>query len=107
MAVRKDDKFFNTTEEGKEYVKKRVTKCESQEEKVLEIFRKEKKHLTASQVWEIYGGMITPLTSIRRAMTRLKNSGILVKTRLKRNGFYNQPECFFKLHEVEPKTEKK
>lgn len=105
MAVRKSDKFFNTTEENSEYVKKRVKQCETQEERVLEIFRKEKRHLTASQVWEIYGGMVTPLTSIRRAMTRLKNAGILVKTRLKRQGFYNQPECFFKLHEVEPKKE--
>lgn len=101
MAVRKDDKFFNTTNEDAEKVKKRVADCESQEERVLEIFRKEKRHLTASQVWEIYGGMITPITSIRRAMTRLKTAGIIVKTRLKRTGLYNQPECFYKLRTKE------
>ena len=43
MAVRKDDKFFNTTNEDAEKVKKRVKDCESQEERVLEIFRKQKR----------------------------------------------------------------
>jgi Fe2+ or Zn2+ uptake regulation protein len=95
--IKKSDKFFNTTNENKEHVKKRVAMCESQEERVLEIFRKKKKHLTASQVWEIFGGMVTPLTSIRRAMTRLKNAGVIKKTRLKRGGLYNKPEYFYKL----------
>lgn len=101
--IKKSDKFFNTTNEDKEHVKKRVKVCESQEERVLDIFRKKKKHLTASQVWEIYGGMITPLTSIRRAMTRLKIAGIIKKTRLKRDGLYNKPEYYYKLT---PKKEK-
>lgn len=100
MAVRKDDKFFNTTGEDAEYVKKRVEKCVTQEERVLEIFRKQNRALTASQVWEIFGTIGTPLTSIRRAMTRLKTAGILDKTNLKRNGLYNQPENYFKMHEV-------
>lgn len=96
--VKKSDKFFNTTDEDKEHVKKRVSTCESQEERVLEIFRKQKIHLSASQVWELYGGMITPITSIRRAITRLKVAGVIKKTRLKRDGLYNKPEYYYKLN---------
>lgn len=95
--IKKSDKFFNTTNENLDHVKKRIKKCESQEERVLDIFRNKKIHLTASQVWEIYGGLVTPLTSIRRAMTRLKIAGIIIKTKLKKDGIYNKPEYFYKL----------
>lgn len=101
MAVKKRDKFFNTTNEAPEAAKKRVTECESQKERIWEIFKKEKRHLSASQVWEIYGGLVTPLTSIRRAMTVLTIEGILVKTRLKRDGIYNRPECFYRIRKKE------
>lgn len=103
MAVSKSDDFFNTTNEDQDHVKKRVKKCNSQKERVLELFRKHKKtqtHFTASQIWELYGGMTTPLTSIRRAMTQLTTAGILIKTNLKRDGLYNYPECFYKLKNI-------
>jgi Fe2+ or Zn2+ uptake regulation protein len=107
MGVKKSDKYFNTTNENKSFVKKRESTCNSQKERVLDIFRelsKQKiKHATASQVHEIYGAIGTPLTSIRRAMSQLANDGILEITNLKRDGLYNYPERFYRLREINNK----
>ena len=54
----------------------------TQEARVLSLFRKNPKALLgASQVWNLVApGSRTPITSIRRAMSELVTTGLIVKT---------------------------
>ena len=95
--MKKTDKYFNTTNETPESVKIYEKKNESQNDRILSIFKKEKKPLTASQVWERFGMIGAPLTSMRRGITQLKVSGILVKTEFVKEGLYGRAEFYYKL----------
>jgi Fe2+ or Zn2+ uptake regulation protein len=68
-------------------------KTQKQEEIIRKLFLQRKK-MTASQVHELYPNNV-PLTSIRRAITNLKNEGILVKLSEKVPGMYGSPEHFY------------
>lgn len=95
--MKKTDKYFNTTNEDENSVKFYAVKNESQNDRILSIYKKARKPLTASQVWEIYGMIGAPLTSMRRGITQLKIAGILVKTEFLKEGLYGRGEYYYKL----------
>ena len=97
MGVKKSDTHFNTTNEDGETVRKYAEKNVNQNNRVLEILKKAKKPMTASQVWEIYGMVATPLTSMRRALTTWKVAGIVEKTDKKREGLYGRSEYHYQI----------
>jgi hypothetical protein len=67
-----------------------------QEKEILRFFYA-KKQLTASECYQLYGKPEVPLTSIRRAITNLKNKGNLIITNIKKIGFYGRPESVYQL----------
>ena len=64
--------FFNTTNEV-ENLPLYISKAKTQNERVLEILKEAKTHLTPPEVWAHYQNRYgkCPLTSIRRALTTL------------------------------------
>ena len=62
--------YFNTTEEPAERVKEYKAKAQTQEQKILDIFRYFDDPLSAEDVY-CHFNKRTPLTSIRRAITVL------------------------------------
>ena len=87
--------FFNTTRETGEVLKEMTAAAGKQNQEVLSIMRR-LKSATPSQVHRAYG-TLTPITSIRRAMTTLTSDGHLVKTDQKVMGPYARPEFIWKL----------
>ena len=97
MGVKKSDIHFNTTNEESGTVKKYAEKNINQNNRVLEILKKQKKPMTASEVWETFGTIGTPLTSIRRALSTWKAAGEVEITEFKKEGIYGRPEYYYKL----------
>ena len=93
--------YYNTNNEGSKALESSEKKAKSQEEIILEIFRSKQK-LSASQTWAIYDSSgMTPITSIRRAITNLCKNSKLVKTADTINGLYGKQEHIYKLHEID------
>lgn len=90
--------FFNTTKTKGPLLKQFQQKTETQETIVLNIYRSQKKGLTPSEVYKNYPDRITPLTSIRRAITNLMNNRKLVKTGIQREGIYGRPEHEYRIY---------
>ena len=91
--------FYNTTHEKGRVLVKLCEQSESQEQKVLDIFRRSKTGLTASEVFKQYPEKNVPLTSIRRAITNLMQlERKLIKTTNKRAGIYGKPETEYQLY---------
>ncbi len=68
-------------------------KNETQEKKILAIFRRVAEPMPPSRVHIEYGRPDTPVWSIRRGITDLTNEGKLVKTGIKTMGPFGRPEC--------------
>ena len=90
--------YFNTTNIIDPLLKNHENKAKSQEQKVLNIYRKSKKGLTASEVFRQYPEKNTPLTSIRRAISNLFNDRFIEKTPLKREGIYGRTEFIYTIY---------
>lgn len=90
--------FYNTTNETGQKLEQRQQKAERQEDKVLSIFRESKRGLTASEVYQLFLDRRTPIGSIRRAITNLKNEKKLVKTDILRPGMYEVNEHEYQLN---------
>ena len=91
--------YFNTTSERGEKLKIFDNKSEAQEANVLNIFKsKRADNLTASEVLRLYPEKGILITSIRRAISNLKNWNFLEKTTVKRAGIYGRPECAYQLY---------
>ena len=89
---------YNTTEETGESLKEYREKAERQEDKVLAIFREMGFPMTAEQVHNQFpNSFMTPITSIRRAITDLTNKGLLERTEEKRKSFFNRATYVWKL----------
>lgn len=71
---------FNTTEKKGEELEEAQTKCSKQTEKILRLFQQHPR--TGFTPWDVHYqlGQQMMITSIRRAMTTLTDSGYLVKT---------------------------
>lgn len=88
--------YFNTTRENPQLVMEFTHKAKAQETEVLNCF-KENELLSASEVWKQLKKPLTPLTSIRRAITVLKDKGKLAKTELRRKGIYGRSEIVWQI----------
>lgn len=89
-------KYYNTTHETGNDLKEFISKASTQDQRVLDIFKRHKEEYSASQLWH----MLTrdcPLTSIRRSLSNLKNKGAIVKTNNKIIGIYGRNEYKYKL----------
>jgi len=90
--------YYNTTNVTDPLLKNQESKAISQEKKILNMFRRSKRGLTASEVFRQYPDKNTPLTSIRRAITNLCNDRFLEKTSLKREGIYGRTEFIYTIY---------
>lgn len=85
----------NTTHETGTRLAEYTSKAQSQEDKVLELFKRQDRPMSPWEVWEYFPNW--PPTSARRAITNLTHSGLLEKTNIKRTGLYGRPEYFWRL----------
>lgn len=80
---------------------KAVKAAALQDAKVMQIFRDHSDRyggmLTPSQVWDIGGGSMWILTSVRRSISNLTKAGALVKTDYVQDGPYGRPESLWRL----------
>ena len=89
--------YYNTTSQNGQELKDYTKKAETQEELILKTFQR-LKYLTPSEAWKASGQeQKSPITSIRRAITDLTNSGALIKTEIKKDGLYGRPESVYKI----------
>lgn len=89
--------FFNTTHEGGKELIERTATAINQEGAVMEMFQRYGK-LSASQCWEHLNDttrLTWVLTSVRRAITVLKNKGKLAKTTKKVVGIHSKNEYIY------------
>lgn len=89
---------YNSTQEKGRQLALYEAKVISQEKRIALFFKKYyDRGFTASQIKTTLFGAndITPITSIRRAISDLVGMGILVKTDFKRKGLYDRMEIVF------------
>lgn len=95
----KQNNYHNTTAQAGAILVTYAEKAKTQDEEVLEIFKRYSK-LTASEAFRWYQdehSTDVPLTSIRRAISNLSKEGALTKTDDQRTGIYGRPEYVYKL----------
>ena len=90
--------FYNTTHDRLHNLTQNEAKASAQEDIVKNIFRGKRKGLTAPEVLRLYPDNMVPLTSIRRAITNLTNTGYLVKTPFKREGLFGRNNFIYRLN---------
>ena len=89
--------YFNTTNQKADFVELAEDKALNQEQTILHLFNTFKT-MTASDCAKMFECVNTPITSIRRGMTNLKNLGILTKTDNTQIGMYGRPEYVYELN---------
>jgi len=95
--------YYNTIEEVGTALTESKKKTRKQEDLIYSLFQKRNEPLSPSMVLS-QSGLNCPITSIRRAMTDLTNSGHIVKTNRQVRGMYNKPEHLWELPDLkEPK----
>ena len=84
--------YYNTTELAGDELKKAWSDAETQELKILVLFREHPRvTFTPFEVMRhVFPDGRTPITSVRRAITNLTDSGALVKTPHQREGEYGK-----------------
>ena len=87
--------YFNTTSLRGAALAKAIASASNQDEAVMAMFRVYRS-LSPSMAWEIYGKRC-PITSIRRSISELADSGALVKTGIQVPGIYKAVEHVWKL----------
>lgn len=90
-----NDSFYNTTHEVNPDLARHRQAATKQDDLVLDFYRRRAGELfTPSEVWQRAGfaAQDVPLTSVRRAITNLTDEGRLVKTTVRRIGFYSHNE---------------
>lgn len=99
--------YFNTTDSAGRELRQYVADAECQEGKLLTWFGDADGCYSPSMLRRLVFVNKAPLTSVRRAITNLTNSGQLVKTSHQVQGPYGKPEyCWRKPHgSDEPKQE--
>lgn len=86
--------YYNTNNLKDETLSVAETKTERQEQKIRKLFGKFHK-MTPSDVFHHFQN--TPITSVRRGITNLKNEGLLEKTSEMKQGIFGSPEHYYKL----------
>jgi len=91
--------YFNTTKETGAPLRIFEHKSDAQEAKIWKLFKKHVgRELTASEVLRIYPEKGMLITSVRRALSNLKNQKFIEKTDKKREGIYGRPECAYRIY---------
>lgn len=82
--------FFNTTRLTGDELKVRRDHAYKQENIILDYFKEhpEEEFTPFDISRNVVGIEVTPITSIRRAITNLTNRGLLIKTDTRRKGIY-------------------
>lgn len=93
------DHFFNTIGLKGDDLVNANKKANRQEDRVLELFRSTGIAMTPEDVEARYNALFTPapLTSFRRAITNLTNSGYLIKCDNMAIGKYGKPVHYWKV----------
>ena len=95
--------FYQTIDQTGSALKESNKKASKQEDLIYSLFVKCNQPLSPSMVLS-QSGLNCPITSIRRAITDLTNSGRIVKTDRQVRGMYNKPEHLWELPDLaEPK----
>ena len=90
--------YFNTTETTGSELRRYQEKAGSQEEQIMDWFLAYEQMATPSKIRKlVFANTNVPLTSVRRAMTNLTDSGDLVKTDIQVRGPYGRPEFKWRL----------
>jgi len=93
--------YFNTTNEPENQLKLFTKLNNGQDKRVLELIHTLNKPFSASQIWQkyihTYFKKSTPITSIRRSVTTLKQAGVIRETGNKVKGIYGRNELEYKL----------
>jgi predicted ArsR family transcriptional regulator len=92
--------YINTTESTGPALKTYQDKANSQEVRILSFMKNSQSGVItpSTAVKWIFKGNV-PITSVRRAITELTNSGELVKTEAQTKGPYGHPERIWRLHD--------
>lgn len=90
--------YFNTTREKGRKLYAYREKARTQEEIIKDIFKMEFDGLTAVDVMRRFPKKHTPITSIRRALSNLTESGFLIKTDHKKEGLFGRDNVMYKLN---------
>ena len=95
--------FYQTIDQVGSALKESNKKVKRQEDLIFALFEKRNEPLSPSMVL-IESGLNCPITSIRRAITDLTNSGRIVKTDRQVKGMYGKAEHLWELPDTkEPK----
>ena len=92
--------FYQTIDQTDSALKESHRKIRKQEDLIYSLFVKRNRPLSPSMVLS-ESGMNCPITSIRRAMTDLTNSGRIVKTDRQVKGIYGKAEHLWELPDME------
>ena len=92
--------FYQTIDQTGSALKESNKKVKRQEDLIYSLFVKRNRPLSPSMVLS-ESGMNCPITSIRRAMTDLTNSGRIVKTDRQVKGIYGKAEHLWELPDME------
>lgn len=87
--------FYNTNGLRDRKLIEAITRADNQEKKVRIIFNFHGK-LTASEVHSYFPSNV-PLTSIRRAMSDLKEQGFISKSENTKDGLFGMPEHIYEI----------
>lgn len=92
--------YYNTTRLTGKELQDSTDKAVTQEDKVLIYFEHSKDLITPSEVWNaIFDTNLTPLTSVRRAITNLtKEEKLLKMDNTKKEGIYGKPEYYWTIN---------
>ena len=96
--------FFNTIDEVGNALAESNKKTNRQEHLIYSLFVKCNRPLSPSMVLS-ESGLNCPITSIRRAITNLTNSGKIIKTNRQVKGIYGKAEHLWELPEIEEPTQ--
>jgi hypothetical protein len=86
-----ENSYYNTNHLKGNDLKEANQKAKSQEDIILEFMKEHPAHFSPSVIQRRLFGRKTPLTSIRRAMTRLEQANHIVKTKKMVMGIYGKP----------------
>ena len=96
--------YYNTTDAPAEVVVKRKQHNLKQDDRILEIFKRAQKPLTPFDVFhqhKVQYHFEIPITSVRRAITNLTQSGKLIKSNTKKEGDYSRENYTWKINRGE------
>ena len=90
--------YHNTTDSSGQTLIEYNQKAQTQEQKILNYFKRTGEMLTPSEVYnDLFKGSNIPITSIRRAMSNLTRDKELVKTEHQAPGKLGKPEYIWRL----------